>query len=101
MIDPRIKTALVTGSAKRNGRAIAEWLAGQGVKVAIHYQHSKKEAAEVAKQRAAANLGEMRAQHPPVRAGGVDGVDRDDPLAALRGSACALIPLSHGCSVPP
>lgn len=50
MIDPRIKTALVTGSALRNGRAIAEWLAGQGIKVAIHYLHSKDEGAEVAKQ---------------------------------------------------
>jgi 3-oxoacyl-[acyl-carrier protein] reductase len=50
MIDPRIKAALVTGSARRNGRAIAEWLAARGVKVAIHYQHSKAEAEAVAKQ---------------------------------------------------
>jgi NAD(P)-dependent dehydrogenase (short-subunit alcohol dehydrogenase family) len=50
MIDARIKAALVTGSAKRNGRAIAEWLAAQGVKVAIHYQHSKSEAEAVAKK---------------------------------------------------
>jgi 3-oxoacyl-[acyl-carrier protein] reductase len=49
-IDPRIKGALVTGSARRNGRAIAVWLAGKGVKVAIHYQNSKAEAQEVAKQ---------------------------------------------------
>jgi 3-oxoacyl-[acyl-carrier protein] reductase len=49
-IDPRIKGALVTGSARRNGRAIALWLAGKGVKVAIHYQNSKTEAQEVAKQ---------------------------------------------------
>jgi 3-oxoacyl-[acyl-carrier protein] reductase len=49
-IDPRIKGALVTGSARRNGRAIALWLAGKGVKVAIHYQNSKAEAQEVAKQ---------------------------------------------------
>ena len=49
-IDPRVKTALVTGSAKRNGRAIALWLAQQGVKVAIHYMNSRDEALEVAKQ---------------------------------------------------
>lgn len=40
-IDPRVKTALVTGSAKRNGRALAVWLSRQGVKVAIHYKGSK------------------------------------------------------------
>jgi 3-oxoacyl-[acyl-carrier protein] reductase len=49
-IDPRVKGALVTGSARRNGRAIALWLADKGVKVAIHYQNSKAEAQEVAKQ---------------------------------------------------
>ncbi len=43
-IDPRIKTALVTGSARRNGRAIATWLAGQGVRVAIHYRESRPDA---------------------------------------------------------
>jgi len=43
-IDPRIRTALVTGSARRNGRALAVWLARQGVKVAIHYMGSLAEA---------------------------------------------------------
>lgn len=43
-IDPRVKTALVTGSARRNGRALAVWLASQGVKVAIHYNTSRDEA---------------------------------------------------------
>jgi NAD(P)-dependent dehydrogenase (short-subunit alcohol dehydrogenase family) len=43
-IDTRIKTALVTGSARRNGRALAVWLAQQGVKVAIHYRSSREEA---------------------------------------------------------
>lgn len=47
-IDPRVKTALVTGSARRNGRALAEWLALQGVKVAIHYMNSRAEAEAVA-----------------------------------------------------
>jgi NAD(P)-dependent dehydrogenase (short-subunit alcohol dehydrogenase family) len=40
-IDPRITTALVTGAAQRNGRAIALWLGAQGVKVAVHYRSSK------------------------------------------------------------
>ncbi|MBZ0137736.1 MAG: SDR family oxidoreductase [Planctomycetes bacterium] len=43
-IDSRVKTALVTGSARRNGRALALWLAGRGVKVAIHYNSSRDEA---------------------------------------------------------
>lgn len=38
------KIALVTGSAKNLGRAIALDLAKQGVKVIIHYQTSKQEA---------------------------------------------------------
>lgn len=43
-IDPRVKTALVTGSARRNGRALALWLASQGVMVAFHYNNSRSEA---------------------------------------------------------
>lgn len=38
------KIALVTGSAKNLGRAIAIDLAKQGTKIVIHYHHSKKEA---------------------------------------------------------
>lgn len=38
------KTALVTGSAKNLGRAIAIDLAKQGVKIAVHYNQSEKEA---------------------------------------------------------
>ena len=38
------KIALVTGSAKNLGRAIAIDLAKQGAKVVIHYNHSEKEA---------------------------------------------------------
>lgn len=44
-IDPRVKTALVTGSARRTGRELALWLARNGVRVAIHYRESR-EAAE-------------------------------------------------------
>lgn len=46
-IDPRLKTALVTGSARRNGRALALWLSRQGLKVAVHYRTSKAEAEKV------------------------------------------------------
>lgn len=40
------KTALVTGGAKRLGRAIALALADAGFAVAVHYRHSESEAAE-------------------------------------------------------
>ena len=43
------KVALVTGSAKRVGRTIAEALAANGCSVAIHYNSSEKEAQETAK----------------------------------------------------
>lgn len=43
-IDPKIQTALVTGSARRNGRAMAVWLAGQGVRVGVHYRGSEQDA---------------------------------------------------------
>lgn len=44
------KIALVTGSAKNLGSAIATDLAKQGAKVVIHYHHSKKEALETLKE---------------------------------------------------
>lgn len=40
--------ALVTGAAKRIGAVLAESLAGMGWKVAIHYNHSEKEAVTLA-----------------------------------------------------
>lgn len=43
-IDPRIKTALVTGSARRTGRELALWLARNGVRVAVHYRESREDA---------------------------------------------------------
>ena len=43
-----IKTALVTGAAKRLGRAIALALADQGWDIALHYHRSAKEAEKTA-----------------------------------------------------
>jgi len=43
-----IKTALVTGAARRIGRAIAHDLGAHGWAVAIHYRHSRREAEELA-----------------------------------------------------
>jgi NAD(P)-dependent dehydrogenase (short-subunit alcohol dehydrogenase family) len=43
------KTALITGSAKRIGRAIALALAGYGVNIIIHYNESENEADELVK----------------------------------------------------
>src|SRR6185312_6515543 len=50
----RLKNVLVTGAAKRLGRAIALDLAGAGWNVAVHYYGSSADAEEVA--------GEIRAQ---------------------------------------
>lgn len=44
------KTALVTGAARRIGRAIAHDLGHHGWNVAIHYRHSRDEAEELAEE---------------------------------------------------
>ena len=44
------KTTLVTGAAKRIGRATALALAGRGVNVVIHYRSSENEAESVANE---------------------------------------------------
>jgi len=42
------RRALVTGAARRTGRALALALAGAGADVAVHYRHSESEARETA-----------------------------------------------------
>src|SRR3972149_4717595 len=44
------QVALVTGGAKRLGRAIALALAGAGARVAVNYNTSEKEAADLVKE---------------------------------------------------
>lgn len=44
------QTALVTGAARRLGRAMALYLAGRGYDVAVHYQGSEAEAQDVVAQ---------------------------------------------------
>lgn len=48
------RVALVTGSAKRLGRTLAEGLAALGARVAVHYRHSADEAEAVVRAIAAA-----------------------------------------------
>jgi NAD(P)-dependent dehydrogenase (short-subunit alcohol dehydrogenase family) len=50
------KVILVTGAAKRIGRAIALRLAREGATVAIHYNHSREEAERTANECGAAGL---------------------------------------------
>lgn len=53
------RVALVTGSVKRLGRALAEHLASRGASVAVHYNASEGEAQ--------AFVDELRARHPNAR----------------------------------
>jgi len=46
----RNKVVLVTGAARRIGRGIALRLAGEGARVAIHYDHSESEARRTAEE---------------------------------------------------
>jgi NAD(P)-dependent dehydrogenase (short-subunit alcohol dehydrogenase family) len=56
----RIRTALVTGSAKRIGEAIARGLAADGWNVAVHYNRSADSAARLVQDLRARGSSAMR-----------------------------------------
>src|SRR5579871_5421646 len=74
------KTVLVTGAAKRLGRAIALHLAGQGWNVAIHYHGSAEEAQSAAE--------DVRAKGMKAATFKAD-LSREEETAALIGRAAA------------
>ena len=81
-----MRTALVTGSAKGIGRAIALALARDGFRVAVHSRSSQAEAqATVAAIRAAGGTAEAFAADLAWngQSGGADGAARADPAAGL------------------
>lgn len=78
--DFRGRRALVTGAARKVGRAIALALAGAGADVAVHYRKSRAEAEETAAR--AAELG--------VRAPLVQGDQAREPERIVREAAAAL-----------
>ena len=61
------KTALVTGAAKRLGRAIALALGGEGVKVAVRYSRSAAAAAQTADELRAADAEAWTLQADPAQ----------------------------------
>lgn len=81
------RVALVTGSARRLGRAIAEHLAGRGASVAVHYKQSQTEADAL--------VGELRARHPDARfqAFRADLAKRDEIVALASSVARELGPV--------
>ncbi|CUH75387.1 SDR family oxidoreductase [Tropicibacter naphthalenivorans] len=76
------KRALVTGGAKRLGRAMALDLAGQGYDVAVHYGHSAEAAEEVVAQIKAMGQGAVAVQ--------ADLLSEDATQALLPAAAMAL-----------
>ncbi|MFP4172827.1 MAG: SDR family oxidoreductase [Candidatus Hydrogenedentota bacterium] len=68
-------TALITGGAKRLGRAVTEALAGAGADVCIHYRNSADEAAELA--------GRLRGQGRQAWTARCDLADSEDVAAFL------------------
>ena len=61
----RGKTVLITGAAKRIGREIALRLAAEGANLALHYNGSKLEAEQTAKDCGGANLFQANLESVP------------------------------------
>ena len=85
--DVTYKTVLITGAARRIGRAIAESLAADGWKVAVHYSGSDADADALV-----TSLGHDRAV-----AIAADFADPAAPAAVMRKAAAALGPI--GCLI--
>jgi pteridine reductase len=81
-IDLRGRRALVTGAAKRVGRAVAIALGGAGMRVAVHYKDSASDAAETCARVVAAG-GQAVAFRADLR-------DRDDCRKLVDDAANAL-----------
>ena len=77
-----MKRALVTGAGKRLGRAIALYLAGRGVDVAVHYNASGTEAEATAEE-----IRRLGAQAVPVQAD----LTREAEMQALVPAAAAAL----------
>jgi len=78
------KAALITGSARRIGRAIAAHLAGEGWDIAVHYNTSRPEAESLAREVEAAGVACRLYQE-----------DLVDPAAADRLVAACVADLPH------
>ena len=78
MLDLSGRVALITGSSRGIGRAVAEQLAGQGAQVAINYQ-SQEEAAQEVVDQIKAKAGQAIALQGDVRRG-------DDAKALVQGT---------------
>lgn len=83
------RTALVTGAAKRLGRAMVLALAAQGVRVVVHHNHSEQEAAALCEE--VRRLGGLawRVQGDLARAGQAEAIFRE--AAAQTGPIDILI----------
>lgn len=72
-----LPVALITGGARRIGRAIAEDLAAHGWAVAIHYHHSHAEALDLERKIAAAGGKAACVQADLADLGAIQGIVRD------------------------
>ena len=86
MSDDAPGAALITGAARRIGRAIALKLAGEGYALALHYRSSETEARELA--------GEIAAMNVPVALVRGDLADEEAPLKIVLDAVARLGPLS-------